>query len=311
MNKALRIIFMGTPDFAAQALHALIDSNHDVIAAYSQPPRPKGRGHQVQKSAVHELAEKNNIPIYTPKSLKSEQAQEEFSALNADIAIVAAYGLLLPKTILDAPKFGCLNIHGSLLPRWRGASPIQRAIWAGDEKSGVTIMQMDEGLDTGDMIAKSEVFLDENITTPRLHDELAELGAKLTVQVLDQIVSGETPSAQKQDDASATYASLLKKSDGQIDWSQSATEIDRQIRALNPWPGVVADIQNKRFKVLKSAVSHAKPQHETQQGCVLDKVGHVVCGANTVLKIETIQPEGKKPMDFASALNGGYIKIDK
>ncbi len=311
MSKPLRIIFMGTPDFAAHALQALIDSNHTIIAAYSQPPRPKGRGHKLQKSAVHELAEKNNIPVYTPKSLKPADAQDEFAALNADIAIVAAYGLLLPKQILDAPKFGCLNIHGSLLPRWRGASPIQRAIWAGDEKSGVTIMQMDEGLDTGNMIAKSELMLDDTYTTPRLHDELASIGAQLTLRVLDQIASHGAPDSQKQDDANATYAHLLKKIDGQINWSQSATEIDRQIRALNPWPGVFAEIQGKRFKVLKAAVIDEKAQGDAGSGRILNKSGHVSCGANTVLKIETIQPEGKKPMDFASALNGGYITIDQ
>ena len=308
MSKPLRVIFMGTPDFAAQALRAIIASNHDVIAAYSQPPRPKGRGHQVQKSAVHELAESHDIPVYTPKSLKSPEAQTEFAALNPDIAIVAAYGLLLPVEILNSPQYGCLNIHGSLLPRWRGASPIQRAIWAGDEKTGVTIMQMDKGLDTGDMIIKGEVPLDDKITTPRLHDELAALGAKLTVQTLDQIASNGKPNAEKQDDALATYTHLLKKSDGQIDWSQSATEIERQIRALNPWPGVFAMIQGKRFKILKATVIQDEIENKSHYGYVLDKAGHILCGANTVLKIETIQPEGKKPMDFASVINGGYIQ---
>ena len=308
MSKPLRVIFMGTPDFAAQALRAIIASNHDVIAAYSQPPRPKGRGHQVQKSAVHELAESHDIPVYTPKSLKSPEAQTEFAALNPDIAIVAAYGLLLPVEILNSPQYGCLNIHGSLLPRWRGASPIQRAIWAGDEKTGVTIMQMDKGLDTGDMIIKGEVPLDDKITTPRLHDELAALGAKLTVQTLDQIASNGKPHAETQDDALATYARFLKKTDGQIDWSQSATEIERQIRALNPWPGVFAMIQGKRFKILKATVIQDEIENKSHYGYVLDKAGHILCGANTVLKIETIQPEGKKPMDFASVINGGYIQ---
>lgn len=306
--KPLRVIFMGTPDFAATALRALINSDHEVIATYSQPPRPKGRGHQVQKSAVHELAESHNIPVYTPKSLKSEEAQKEFSDLNADIAIVAAYGLLLPKAVLDAPQFGCLNIHGSLLPRWRGASPIQRAIWAGDEKSGVTIMQMDEGLDTGNMIIKGETPLDETTTAASLHDELADMGAVLTLQVLNDIAENGMPSAQKQDDALATYAHLLKKTDGQVDWNQSAVEIDRQIRALNPWPGVFADIQGKRFKLTKATVASDTKSQNASVGTVQDKAGHIVCGSNTTLKIETIQPEGKKAMDFTSAINGGYIE---
>ncbi len=310
MSKNLRVIFMGTPDFAAHALRAIIESDHEVIAAYSQPPRPKGRGHKLQKSAVHELAESHDIPVYTPKSLKSAEAQEEFAALNADIAIVAAYGLLLPKAVLDAPKYGCLNIHGSLLPRWRGASPIQRAIWAGDEKSGVTIMQMDEGLDTGDMIVKGEVILDENITTPRLHDELATMGADLTLKTLDQVALNGAPPAEKQDESLVTYAHLLKKTDGQIDWGQSAVEIDRQIRALNPWPGVFALVQGKRFKILKASAECKKSTSDTRQGRVLDRMGHIACGSNTVLKIETIQPEGKKPMDFASVINGGYLKVE-
>lgn len=311
MTKPLRVIFMGTPDFAAHALRAIIESNHDVIAAYSQPPRPKGRGHQVQKSAVHELAESHDIPVYTPKSLKSAEAQEEFAALNADIAIVAAYGLLLPKAVLGAPKFGCLNIHGSLLPRWRGASPIQRAIWAGDEKSGVTIMQMDEGLDTGDMIIKGEIALNNTMTASDLHDELASIGAKLTVETLDQIATNGKPDAEKQSNDLVTYAHLLKKADGQIDWSQTANEIDRQIRALNPWPGVFAQIQGKRFKILKASVFDGDIKNDANIGEVLDKKGHIQCGSGTVLKIETIQPEGKKPMDFASVINGGYIEIGK
>lgn len=311
MSKPLRVIFMGTPDFAAHALQALISSHHDVIAAYSQPPRPKGRGHKLQKSPVHELAESSEIPVFTPKSLKSAEAQQEFEDLNADIAIVAAYGLLLPKTILNAPKFGCLNIHGSLLPRWRGASPIQRAIWAGDEKSGVTIMQMDEGLDTGNMIAKEEVILDTDMTTPRLHDELASIGSDLTLRVLDQIASDGSIEGEVQDDALATYAHLLKKSDGQVDWSQNAEEIDRKIRALNPWPGVSAEMQGKRFKIKKAFLSRTKTPSDAQHGMILDKEGHVACGANTALKIETIQPEGKKAMDFASAVNGGYIEVGK
>lgn len=291
MTQPLNIIFMGTPDFAATALDALIKSEHNVIAVYSQPPRPKGRGHKVQKSPVHLLGEENEIPVFTPKSLKGAEEQQEFAGHNADIAIVAAYGLLLPQAILDAPEHGCLNIHASLLPRWRGASPIQHAIWKGDESSGVTIMQMDKGLDTGNMIIKGELPITAETTASVLHDALAEIGANLTLQVLSGVLP---PQAERQDDALSNYAPLLKKSDGNIDWSETAQDIDRQIRALNPWPGVWGEIQGKRFKIL---VAHPAEKSDST----------IACGDNTHLQIITLQPEGKKPMDLKAAMNGGYL----
>ncbi len=303
-TKPLNIIFMGTPDFARSTLDALIDSEHNVIAVYSQPPRPKGRGHKEKKSRVHERAEAGNIPVFTPKSLKSAEEQEKFTNHNADIAVVAAYGLLLPKAVLEAPKFGCLNVHASLLPRWRGASPIQHAIWKGDEKSGVTIMQMDEGLDTGGMIKKGEIELSKTITASELHDHLADTGAQLTLDVLNDIAENGKPEAEPQDDQQSTYAPLLKKSDGIVDWSNTAQEIDAQIRALNPWPGVWAEIQGKRFKILKAEPVKGTPQN------TLDKNGIITCGQGTALKLVTLQPEGKKAMDFASAVNGGYLKVE-
>lgn len=305
--KPLKIIFMGTPDFAAAALKALIDGPHEIVCVYSQPPRPKGRGHHVQKSPVHELADSHNIPVFTPVSLKSTQEQEAFAAHGADVAVVAAYGLILPKAVLDAPRFGCLNIHASLLPRWRGASPIQRAIWAGDAASGVTIMQMDKGLDTGDMIAKAAVDLDDAMTASRLHDVLADMGAGLVARVLDGIAASGKPQAQKQDESLVTYAHLLKKEDGQIDWGQEAIEIDRQIRALNPWPGVFTGDDTKRMKIIAAQVLPEKASETA--GCVLSRDGRVACGGGSVLKIEKIQPAGKQAMDFTSAVNGGYIAI--
>lgn len=299
----LNIIFMGTPDFARHTLDALINSNHNVIAVYSQPPRPKGRGHKEQKSPVHQTAEDNGIPVFTPKSLKSEEEQQKLSDLNADIAIVAAYGLLLPKAVLDAPKLGCLNIHASLLPRWRGASPIQHAIWKGDKKTGITIMQMDEGLDTGDMILKGEIKLTDKTTAPELHDDLADMGAALTLKVLNNIAQNGKAAAEPQDNQNSTYAPLLKKSDGHVNWNDTAPKIDAQIRALNPWPGVWAEIQGKRFKILKAETTQATTPE------TLDKNGVMPCGSGTALKLITLQPEGKKAMDFASAINGGYIKV--
>lgn len=318
-DKPLNIAFMGTPEFAVVALQYLIDSPHNIVCVYSQPPRPKGRGHKVQKSPVQELAEQHDIPVLTPKSLKGAEEQKEFSNHNLDVAVVAAYGLLLPQAILDAPKYGCLNIHGSLLPRWRGASPIQHAIWKGDDVSGVTIMQMDKGLDTGDMILKGEVLLDGNMTSARLHDELAEVGAKLTLEVLGIIAAQGSVESEGQADEQSTYAPLLKKTDGQVDWSQPAVEIDRQVRALNPWPGVWADIQGKRFKILDVSLADvdypnyagALCNEGMSPGKVLNKEGLILCGVKTVLALKTVQPEGKKRMDFTSALNGGYINADE
>ncbi|PCJ97042.1 MAG: methionyl-tRNA formyltransferase [Zetaproteobacteria bacterium] len=319
MGEKLRIAFMGTPDFAAYALRALVNSHHEIVCVYSQPPRPKGRGHKVQKSPVHDLADTHGISVFTPKSLKGSDAQEEFAAHDIDIAIVAAYGLLLPPEILDAPKYGCLNIHGSLLPRWRGASPIQRAIWDGDELSGVTIMQMDKGLDTGDMIAKLEIQLGTDMTATKLHDELAEIGADLVLNVLERLAKDGSLSAEKQDEALVTYAHLLKKSDGLVDWTQSALQIDRQVRALNPWPGVWTEIQEKRFKIHVAELGDidypnyagALCDEGLCAGALLNKDGLMLCGRKTVLKLVKIQPEGKKPMDFSSALNGGYIDAKK
>lgn len=304
MSEPLKIIFMGTPDFACVALEKIHEtSTHEVIALYSQPPRPKGRGHKLQPSPTHAYAEAHNIPVFTPKSLKKPAEQEAFSALKADIAIVAAYGLILPKAVLDAPQYGCLNIHASLLPRWRGASPIQRSIWTGDEETGVTIMQMDEGLDTGPMIAKSSISLNEKTTCTSLHDELAMIGGELIIDVLDKIALNGVSDAQIQDNTQSCYAPLLKKEDGRIDWSKSSVEIDRQIRALNPWPGTFSN----NFKIKAAELREEKS--DKTAGTVLDKSGRIACGDGTVLKLLQIQPAGKKAMDFASALNGAYLEI--
>lgn len=300
---ALNVIFMGTPEFSVAALKALHESAHNVIAVYSQPPRPKGRGQQVQNSPIHEYAVEHSIPVFTPKSLKSGEAQSEFAALNADIAVVVAYGLLLPKAILDAPKYGCLNIHASLLPRWRGASPIQQSIWRGDKQTGVAIMQMDEGLDTGPVIIDRAVDITPQTTTASLHDELSALGAGMIVEVLNMLAHDGILKSASQDNPKTTYAPLLKKEDGKIDWTQSAEQIDRQIRALNPWPGVYCEYKAQRLKILA-----AQPQKEKSgdlPGTILDRHGHVACGQG-VLKLLKIQPQNAKPMDFSSAVNGGY-----
>ncbi len=302
----LKVAFMGTPDFALAALKALDGSAHEITVVYSQPPRPKGRGHQVQKSPVHDYAETLGIPVLTPLSLKGAEAQQEFAAHGVDVAAVAAYGLLLPKAILDAPTYGCLNIHASLLPRWRGASPIQQAIWQGDPETGITVMQMDEGLDTGAMIAKETAPITPQTTAGSLHDALADIGGRMIVSVLDEIADAQArlPS-QAQDEALKTYAPLLKKEDGRIDWSLTAEEIDRQVRALNPWPGVYTDKDGQRFKILTAAPG---ADRKAQAGEVISADGDVGCGGDTVLRILKIQPAGKQAMGFRAAVNGGYIK---
>jgi methionyl-tRNA formyltransferase len=297
---------MGTPEFSVSALKALHKSAHEIVSVYSQPPRPKGRGQQVQNSPVHEYAAHNNIPVFTPKSLKSAEAQAEFAAHNLDVAVVVAYGLLLPKPILEAPKHGCLNIHASLLPRWRGASPIQQSIWHGDKQTGVTIMQMDEGLDTGPMLYKKSVEILPSTTTQILHDQLSFLGAEMIAYVIDELAVGRKMDAQIQDNAQTTYAPLLKKEDGKIDWTQSAEQIDRQIRALNPWPGTWCEYNGNRIKILQAQL--IDNVMTDAPGKILDRDGHIAT-ANGILKLEKIQPSNAKPMDFAAALNGNYLKV--
>ncbi len=298
--KGLRIVFMGTPDFAVPALRALYESDHEIVCVYSQPPRPKGRGHKVQPSPVHEYAESKNIPVFNPLNFKTPESIEEFKANNADVTIVAAYGLILPQAVLEAPKYGCLNIHASLLPRWRGASPIQRAILEGDSETGVTIMQMDKGLDTGDMLTKKTVPITPQTTASSLHDQLAALGGPMVLDVLNSI---ENLNPEKQDDTKTIYAPLLKKEDGVINWNKTAIEIDRQIRALNPWPGT----KSSTFKITAAALTDKTTKEKP--GTILDKNGLVACGENTVLQIKMLQPEGGKSMDFTSAINGKYIQV--
>jgi len=291
---------MGTPDFAVPALKALHGAGHEIVAVYSQPPRPRGRGQQVQKSPVQLYAEEHGIPVFNPKSLKNAEAQEEFKKLNADVAVVAAYGLILPKAVLDAPKYGCINIHASLLPRWRGASPIQHAIWSGDPETGITLMQMDEGLDTGAVISLERITITDKTTSSSLHDELSVLGGKMIVKAIGELAkTGALKSVPQNDDS--TYAPMLKKENGKINWSLSAAMIDRQIRALNPWPGTWTEFEGKRIKIHAAEISPAKGN----PGEILDRHGNIGHG----LKILKIQPEGKNAMDFSAAVNGGYLKV--
>jgi methionyl-tRNA formyltransferase len=243
----MRIIFMGTPDFAVPSLRALVAAGHDVVAAYTQPPRPGGRrGKELTPTPVHKAADALGIAVRHPVSLKDVQAQAEFTALDADVAVVAAYGLILPQAVLDAPTHGCFNVHASLLPRWRGAAPIQRAILAGDEETGVTIMRMELGLDTGPMLAKARVPIDDK-NAGQLTEELSEIGANLMVEVLANLPSFP---GERQDDASATYAAKIDKAETRIDFSRSASEVERQIRAFAPTPGAWFELDGERVKVL-------------------------------------------------------------
>ncbi|MDD3371300.1 MAG: methionyl-tRNA formyltransferase [Alphaproteobacteria bacterium] len=295
---ALRIAFMGTPDFSVAALRALREAGHDIVAVYCQPPKPVGRGHQIRKTPVHLAAEEMGIEVRTPKTLRDPEEQEKFRALRLDVAVVAAYGLILPKAILEAPACGCLNIHGSLLPRWRGAAPIQRAILAGDTETGITIMQMDEGLDTGAMLLKGSVPIAETTTAESLHDELAALGAELIVRALDDLRAG-TLSAVAQPKDGSCYAAKLTREDGRIDWARPAAELERQLRALHPWPGCFFLLNGEPVKLLAASVA----DKSGEAGTLLDDAFTVACGTQA-LRLEKVQRSGKAATDGAAFLRG-------
>ena len=305
--KSLNIIFAGTPDFAAQHLQAILNSQHNVIAVYTQPDKPAGRGKKLQASPVKQLAEQNNIPVYQPKSLRKEEAQFELKVLNADVMVVVAYGLILPKAVLDAPRLGCLNVHGSILPRWRGAAPIQRSIWAGDAQTGVTIMQMDEGLDTGDMLHKVYCDILPTETSTSLYNKLAELAPSALIDVLDNLESGKFIS-EKQDDSQSNYAEKLSKEEAQLDWSLPAIQLERNIRAFNPWPIAYFSTEDKdgNTQTLKVYQAEVFPHQDKPAGTILsaDKNGIQIATVDGVLNLLQLQPAGKKPMSAQDLLNG-------
>lgn len=304
--KKLNIIFAGTPDFAATHLQALLNSEHNVIAVYTQPDKPAGRGKKLQASPVKQLAEAHHIPVYQPKSLRKEEAQAELQALNADVMVVVAYGLILPEAVLKAPKYGCLNVHGSLLPRWRGAAPIQRSIWAGDTETGVTIMQMDIGLDTGDMLHKVTTPILATETSASLYTKLAELAPPALLEVLNGLTSGQFK-PEKQQDEQANYAEKLTKEEAKLDWHMTACQLERNIRAFNPAPMAYLTLMvnevEERIKVYQAEVL---PHQEKAVGTVLavDKNGIQIATQQGVLNITQLQPAGKKPMSVQDFLNG-------
>ena len=301
MTQPLRIVFAGTPDFAARHLQALIDSEHQVVGVYSQPDRPAGRGKKLKASEVKTLALEHDLPVYQPESFKSEEAQQELANLNADVMVVVAYGLLLPKVVLDTPRLGCVNVHGSILPRWRGAAPIQRALWAGDAETGVTIMQMDEGLDTGDMLHIATCPITAEDTSASLYTKLAELGPPALIETLNSMAAG-TAVAEPQDDNLANYAKKLSKEEADIDWQMDAAQLERNIRAFNPWPVCFTQMQENTVKIWQADVV----EQSGEAGTVLhaDKQGIVIACGENALRITQLQPQGKKPMSAQDFLYG-------
>lgn len=300
----MRIVFMGTPTFAAAALQSILDAKFNVVAVYTQPPKPVGRGYEVTKSATHELAEQHNIPVYYPKTLRTPEAQDELRSLRPDICVVAAYGFILPKAVLDIPTLGCINIHGSLLPRWRGAAPIQHAILAGDTETGITIMHMDVGMDTGDMLYKRSVSITPVTTSQMLFDELSVLGGEMIVEYL-RYPDRHPPIPQSIE--GVTMAPKIDKSMAQLDWRKTAFELECQLRAFTPWPGAFTVYNDIILKI--GGLEIIRTQHSQTPGTILNDQLHIACGDGTILAITALQRPGGKMLPTSEFLKGFEIKI--
>jgi methionyl-tRNA formyltransferase len=299
---SLKIIFAGTPEFSAVALQALLNSPHEVIAVYTQPDRPAGRGRQLTASPVKALALQNNLPVFQPISLRDEQQQKILAALNADVMVVAAYGLILPSEVLQTPRWGCYNIHTSLLPKWRGAAPIQRAILAGDKITGVTIIKMDEGLDTGPMLLKKECAIKADDTSVTLHDRLAQLGAESMLAVLAGLEKYNATAAG-QDNSQATYAHKIKKEEAQLDWHDTADACDCKIRAFNPWPIAQTTLQNENIRVWEASVQQSLTNQPPGTIVKVSASGIEVATGKNVLRLQKIQFPGGKVLAVSDILN--------
>ena len=298
----MNIIYAGTPEFALPALQALIESRHQVTAVYTQPDRPAGRGRKLQMSPVKALALEHGLPVMQPLNFKQSVDIDALRRLDADLMIVAAYGLLLPKAVLEAPRLGCVNIHASLLPRWRGAAPIQRAILAGDRRTGITLMQMDEGLDTGDMLATAGIDIEPAMTAAALHDRLKDLGAELLMSSLERIEAGNLV-GQPQDAADATYATKLTRDEAAVDWSRDAVSLQREVCAFNPWPVAHSSWQGKNFKIWSASAMEGRGGAEPGRVVGHDRQGiRVSCGEG-LLNITELQVAGRKRQSAAQMLN--------
>ena len=302
----MKIIFMGTPDFAVPTLHEIVSAGHEIVAVYTRAPKPAGRGQAERKSPVHELAESLGIPVFTPKSLRGEAEQIVFASHGADLGIVVAYGLLLPKPILDAPRLGCLNLHGSLLPRWRGAAPIQRAVLAGDKRTGVMVMQMDEGLDTGPVGLVDALEIGPDETTGELHDRMMRVGADLVGRALAAIERGTLTFTPQSDDG-VTYAKKIDKAETRIDFTLPALEVHNLIRGMSPFPGAWFEIEAQGRPVRVKALRSTLASGGGGPGMVLDGQFTIACGDGAV-RLVTVQREGKGPTDGAAFLRGVEVK---
>ena len=306
MTEPLRIVFAGTPEFAAEHLKALLDSPYEIVAVYTQPDRPAGRGQKLMSSPVKQLALEHHIPVMQPPTLRAPEAQAELAALKPDLLVVVAYGLILPQVVLDIPRLGCINSHASLLPRWRGAAPIQRAIEAGDSESGVTVMRMEAGLDTGPMLLKSVTPISADDTGGSLHDRLAKLGPPAVIEAIAGLAAG-TLQGEVQDDSLATYAHKLNKDEARIDWNRPAVELERVIRAFNPWPICHSTLNGEALKVLAATLADA--QGEPGQILAASKDGLIVgCGAGA-LCLTRLQLPGGKALNFSDFFNSRREKF--